>query len=347
MPSQLHSSKKHSLPKHIKKTHTLLFSQQDLSQREADLFALMLANMNPKDWEKHTSPTYEFSSTQLSRWLDIEPKALASTLAPVADRLTQKNIGLPVKDSSQEFDFVSIFKRCTYKNRKLTMIPNDELMNEYIEYSNGYALINTASFLGLKGEYSKRLYELLSRFKSSGTFMQTFDIEALKQLFGLYDIKGKLKSGKSSFANNSVFIKRCIKDSIQEIAQNPQTANEILFFDAPDSSTHGYQLFKEGRKLAKLKFQYRWVSTKAPEQTMNLDNIKWIITQIEMKRAQGHVLSVDELHNLAQNYEAIGESQRANKIKAAIESRQESELQKIEIKRFVDEIKDIIPNDNY
>ena len=40
-----------NLPKHIKKGHQLVFSRQDLSAREADMFALMIANMSVDDWK--------------------------------------------------------------------------------------------------------------------------------------------------------------------------------------------------------------------------------------------------------------------------------------------------------
>ena len=209
---------KENLPKHIKKGHELVFAQQDLTQREADLFALMIANMKPTDWDNNKTPEYRFSSTNLAQWLGITPKEVGKTLKPVADRLTKKNIGLPVENGNQEveFDFISIFKRVKYKDRCLIMIPNDELKTAYIEYNQGYALVNSTSFFSLKREYAKRLYELLSRFKEKGTYLQDFDIHDLKGLFGLLDHTGKIKSGKKSFSSNSVFLERCIKSSIKD-----------------------------------------------------------------------------------------------------------------------------------
>ncbi len=351
---KVNTAKKHTLPKQFKKAHKLVFSQQDLTQREADLFALMIAHMKPEDWDNNETPVYEFTSTQLSRWLDINPKELAKTLKPVADRLTKKNIGLPVDDENddvQEFDFISIFKRVKYKDRKLTMIPNDELREAYIEYNNSYALINTQSFFSLKKEYAKRLYEILSRFKGGGTYLQTFDISDLKGLFGLHDPGGKIKSGKRSFANNSVFIERCIKASIRGIKDDPETNQEILFFDSPDGSTHGYEVYREGRKIAKIKFLYRWVDKKKPIQTLNLDEIKKVISTLEMKRRDGFELTIDELKNLAHSYTSIGENERASKIKLAVQRREKEQEELVEIQSsleaFMNELKQIAPDDNY
>lgn len=351
--SKVNTANKHNLPKQFKKAHKLVFSQQDLTQREADLFALMIAHMTPGDWENNESPVYEFTSTQLSRWLNIAPKELGKTLKPVADRLTKKNIGLPVDDNDdgQEFDFVAIFKRVKYKDRRLVMIPNDELKEAYIEYNNSYALINTQSFFSLKKEYAKRLYEILSRFKGGGTYLQTFDISDLKGLFGLHDPSGNMKSGKRSFSNNSVFVERCIKASIKGIEEDPKTNQEILFLDSPDGSTHGYEVFREGRKISKIKFLYRWVDKKQPVQTLNLEQIKLIISTLELKRRDGHELTIDELKNLAHSYSSIGENHRASKIQIAIKRREKEQEQRVEmensIEAFMQELENIAPDDNY
>ena len=354
MDSKVTTSKKHTLPKQFKKAHKLVFSQQDLTQREADLFALMIAHMKPEDWENNNTPTYQFTSTQLSRWLNIDPKELAKTLRPVADRLTKKNIGVMIEDDTkdiQEFDFISIFKRVTYKDRRLTMKPNEELKDAYIEYNNSYALITTQSFLSLKKEYAKRLYEILSRFKGGGTYLQTFDIEDLKGLFGLHDPAGKIKSGKRSFSNNSVFIDRCIKASIKGIEDDSETNQEIMFFDSEDGRTHGYEVYREGRKISKIKFLYRWVEKKGPVQKLNLDDIKRIISSLEMKRIGGSELTTDELKNLAHCYTSIGEQDRASKINMAIKRREKEEEQRVEmaqsIESFLNEINNLSVDDNY
>lgn len=354
MVEKVNTSKKHTLPKQFKKAHKLVFSQQDLTQREADLFALMIAHMKPEDWEDNNTPVYQFSSTQLSRWLNIDPKELAKTLKPVADRLTKKNIGVLIEDANkdiQEFDFISIFKRVTYKDRLLTMKPNDELKEAYIEYNNSYALITTQSFLSLKKEYAKRLYEILSRFKGGGTYLQTFEIEDLKGLFGLHDPAGKIKSGKRSFANNSVFIDRCIKASIKGIEEDSQTNQEIMFFDSEDGKTHGFEVFREGRKISKIKFLYRWVEKKGPVESLNLEDIKRIISQLEMKRVGGQELTIDELKNLSHCYKSIGENDRASKINLAVERREKEEEKRVEmqnsIESFLNEINNLSVDDNY
>ena len=163
-----------NLPKHIKKWHQLLFSRQDLSAREADLFALMIVHMSFKDWDNKT-PMYKFSAHQLSEWLNIESKHIGSNLSPVAFRLSSRKVGIRLTSHNKddEFEFRHLFKYIAYKNGILTMIPNDLLRAEYTQSNQGFALITTRSFFDLKKEYSKRLYELLSRFKGGGTSMKS------------------------------------------------------------------------------------------------------------------------------------------------------------------------------
>lgn len=312
---------KESLPIHIKKGHQLVFSRQDLSAREADMFALMVAHMSPEDWDNKT-PEYTFSAHQLSEWLQIEPKHVGYTLDPVAERLAKKTIGIrtDTANNEREFDHITLFKRIYYKNRTLTMIPNDELRSEYIEYKQGFALINTHNYLALKKEYAKRLYELLSRFKSGGTSIHKQSLDDLRGLFGILDERGRLKDDKKSFKNNSVLINRCIKSSIEEISTNSKTKKEILFLEGNDGHK-GFNLIKRGRTIVGIEFLYRWIGDQ-PIEEMNQQAAYELIKKLELKRLQsGVILDLDELKSLSAAYRVIGDDEVVSKIDHAIEQR--------------------------
>ncbi len=250
-----------NLPKHIKKGHRLVFSRQDLTVREADMFALMIAHMKKDDWE-HDTPHYEFSTQQLSEWLGIATKHVGSNLSPVANRLASRKIGIKCesKRGETEFDFRPLFKHISYKSGKLTMVPNDMLKSEYIEYNHGFALINTRNFFDLKKEYSKRLYELLSRFKGKGYEMHPQNITELKGMFGLLNEAGKIRADTASFKNNSVFIKRCIRQSINDLAKHPKIRKELLFIEN-NKGELGFELIKKGRSIIGVKFLFHWVNS--------------------------------------------------------------------------------------
>ncbi|ENI4488754.1 replication initiation protein [Vibrio fluvialis] len=310
-----------NLPKHIKKGHQLVFSRQDLSAREADMFALMVAHMKAADWDTNT-PHYEFTSHQLSEWLGVESKHIGSNLSPVANRLASRKIGIKIESrkGDTEFDYRPLFKHIAYKNGVLTMVPNDMLKSEYIEYNQGFALINTRNFFDVKKEYSKRLYELLSRFKDKGFEMHQQKLDELKGVFGLLNEAGKLKKDKTSFKNNSVFMKRCIRESIKELSEHPQIRKELLFLES-DSGEKGFEVIKKGRTITGIKFLFRWIKLGTVDELNQHDALK-TIRELELKRLQNNIrLSKAELESLAIAYRYIGKEEHAIKVEESLSKR--------------------------
>ncbi|WP_065432232.1 replication initiation protein [Vibrio scophthalmi] len=319
-----------NLPKHIKKGHQLVFSRQDLSAREADMFALMIAHMKTSDWETST-PHYEFTSLQLCEWLGLESKHIGSNLSPVANRLASRKIGIKVesKKGDVEFDYRPLFKHIAYKSGVLTMVPNDMLKPEYIEYNQGFALINTRNFFDVKKEYSKRLYELLSRFKDKGYEMHSQKLDELKGVFGLLDEAGKLKKDKASFKNNSVFMKRCIRESIKELAEHPQISKELLFLES-DKGEKGFEVIKKGRSITGIKFLFRWLKLGTFDELNRHDALK-SIRELELKRLQNNIrLNNSELETLAIAYRYIGRDDQAIKVEESLAKRHFQQTEKNE-----------------
>lgn len=332
------------LPKHIKKGHQLVFSRQDLSAREADMFALMVAHMKAADWDTST-PHYEFTSHQLSEWLGVESKHIGSNLSPVANRLASRKIGIKIesKKGDTEFDYRPLFKHIAYKDGVLTMVPNDMLKSEYIEYNQGFALINTRNFFDVKKEYSKRLYELLSRFKDKGFEMHTQKLNELKGVFGLLDEAGKLKKDKSSFKNNSVFMKRCIRESIKELSEHPQISKELLFLES-DQGEKGFEVVKKGRTITGIKFLFRWLKLGTIDELNQHEALK-TIKELELKRLQNQVrLTENELEALAIAYRYVGKEQHALKVEESLsrrhlaQSQAEQESDQEELESLIDKI---------
>ncbi len=319
-----------NLPKTIKKGHQLVFSRQDLSAREADLVALMMAHMKPKDWD-HNTPSYEFPCANLSEWLEIDSRHVGSVLAPVAERLKNRAVGIKTvgQGGDTEFDFIPFFKRLKYANGVLIMIPNDELRSEYIDYHQGFALINTKNFFNLKREYSKRLYEILSRFKNKGTAMHPQSIQDLKGYFGILDERGKLKADKTSFKNNSVFMQRCIRESILEISKNRNTHKELQFLTS-ETGDLGFRLIKQGRRIVGIEFLCQWLES-GTVQALNTQQAQKTIRELETKRLQSGVrLEIKELQLLADAYRAIDRIDIAEKIEESLLKRQTEIIEQAE-----------------
>jgi len=331
-----------NLPKHIKKGHQLVFSHQDLSAREADLFGLMMAYMHVDDWQDKT-PDFNFPCAKLSEWLKIESRHVGTVLSPIADRLSQRKVGIESlnKKGEVEFEHVPLFKRIQYKNSVLKIIPNDELKAEYIEYHKGFALINTANFLGLKKEYTKRLYEILSRFKSGGTGLQILSIESLKGLFGILDENGKLKKDKQSFASTGVFMKRCIRESIHELQADPETSKELLFISSEKSGKDiGFEVEKIGNRIVGVKFLYRWISNKTPVENLNKQSAEQTIRELEfVKKLQNKErLTDEELEILAASYRVIGKEDLADNVIKSLVKRQEQDQQETDQSESIEKL---------
>lgn len=307
-----------NLPKHIKQGHKLVFSRKDLSQREADLFALMMAQMKDSDWEKST-PQYNFTASQLSEWLNINSKHVGSILSPAAERLSSYKIGIKVEGSTGdlEFDYKPLFKNIRYKKGVLTMVPNDMLESDYIEYKQGFALITTKTYLDIKQEYAKRLYEILSRFKKGGYEVHYIYIDELKGLFGLLDESGRLKKNKSSFKNNGVFMKRCIRDSIEILRDHPIAQKEFLFLES-DSNEMGYELKTQGKRISQIKFLIRWLNKGTTEELNTHEALKTIKELISKQLIQKEKLSTEELTKLMFSYQYLGQDEEAKKVKKAL-----------------------------
>lgn len=338
------------LPKHIKKGHELVFSQQDLTAREANIFGLMVANMKPEDWNNQT-PEYRFTASQLSEWLGLNNRAIGSQLKQVVSRLSSRKIGIVVdKPGDTEFEFTPLFKKVIYKDRVLTLIPNDALSKEYIEYNQGFSLINTKSFLGLKREYTKRLYEILSRFKSNGTSLKPIDIDDLKAYMGILNEDGTLKANKSSFKNTSVFITRCLKDSIDELSSDLKTRKEILFQESEDGL--GLKLYKHGRHIYAVEFLYHWISPSNPVDNLCFEDAKKTITRLETQRLTTDTpLTDDELVLLAHSYRSIDEEERALAVEKALSERArclpEEDQSVNEDKSFLDKLAELEAMNDY
>lgn len=115
-------------------------------------------------------------------------------------------------------------------------------------------------------------------------------------------------------------MKRCIRDSIEELSTNTSTRKELLFLDS-DKGEKGYELVKQGRSIVGIKFLYRWVKSDKFEE-LNLQDVQSVIRELELKRLQhGQKLTIEELDKLANAYRFIGRDETAQQIELSIAKR--------------------------
>ncbi|MEH6454710.1 MAG: replication initiation protein [Cocleimonas sp.] len=305
------------LPEAFKKAHKAVFSIHDQSPHEQNIFNIMNAKMSISHWENGKSPIYEFRAAELAEWLGISPKHIGTTLNPAAKRLMARSVGFTVDtDNGEEFEYISIFSKVKYANAKLTIIPNPMLKDFLMEFNRGYALINTSNIIKLKKSYSKRIYEFLSRFKEEGTYLYPMKLDSLRHYFGLFDEKGNLHKGKKSLKTPSVFITRCIEDSIEEI--NKICPNEIIFFKGEQGHL-GYTPIKKGRYYIGVKFHYQWLNTKIK---LSTEDALSTIKELEHKRLiKKEMLSNGELELLSLAYIKVDLREKAIKLIKVLQER--------------------------
>ena len=268
------------------------------------MFALMMASMCEEHWEKG-SPKYTFPSSKIAEYLGLNKRSISSQLAPVCKALVSRSIGI-LEQNKDKFDFRPLFKRAAYADGELILIPNDELKDEYLLHSQGFALIKTESYLNIKGEYTKRLYEMLSRFKDDNFKLPVMSIKRLQAYLGILDQSGKLKPTKKSFSSTSLFLDRCIRKSISELLSNPKTNKEIHFIK--NGKEIGFKCHKSGTKIISVEFTFKWIADLTADnafEKISIAEAKSAITEIEVKRSRGEHTCLKDLKILAHSYRTL------------------------------------------
>jgi hypothetical protein len=247
-------------PHFFKMAHEMVFSRLSLSPREHDMLALFLSRLNKDHWANFLanntipSPRYQFNTSVLTEWFGVNSKQLFATLDKPAGRLASRTIGVrDVKKST--FSYTPLFKKIKYDRGTLHIVPNDEIIQAYLGISQGHAKMDHRVFRKLKSEHSKRLYAMLSRFKSPSTKLHPQTIADLHSFFGLLDEQGVLL--KKSYSSTKVLIERCIRNSIGEIDKHdPKIKFHLGDGDNPQL---GFTTIKSGlRKIVAIDFLFSW-----------------------------------------------------------------------------------------
>lgn len=290
------------LPQTYKKNHNLIYSRISMTTHEQNLLALFLIQMQKTEWKEDTQLEISIPASRLSEWLEVESKSLAATIKPVALRL-QKRTVLAEHPTTHEFESSVLFPTVKYTRGKLTMVPNYDLRDFFHDASKGYASVNVARFLRLRGKYSKPMYDLLSRFKSPDTRLYKTDVMTLKGVFGLVDDKDNYLQGKKTMRDTSVFVSQALVKSIEEIEGT--CSDEVMFFntDPLGKKRHGIIENKTGNKITSIEFEYLWIDQFIKLHPMDLEAAAEVAIHAENRqRLKKERLSQQEKEQLAVAY---------------------------------------------
>lgn len=264
------------LSKEFKQAHDLVFGSLRLSPVEHDLFALFLARMHDEHWDETTrmttefhigqAPIYRFNSATLCTWFNKSPSLLFATLNLAAKRLSSRSAGIKQKD---KFTYLPLMSEVSYKNSVLTIIPNPRLMKTYLALSTShglekksFSLISNDVFRSLHSEFSKRLYTLLSRFKSHKATLPAIELNELKTMFGY---NGKTNQGKPVEIKTGAFMSRVIRHAISEIdKKEPRiTFYSNVINETAKKQNIGYEVTKIKNEITHIRFLFKWDVQKA------------------------------------------------------------------------------------
>lgn len=263
------------------KSHDLIFSGSDLSAKMMDILALMLNKMHYDDWllwqeDKSNEPIYTFSNQELSEWFGIPAKQLSSRLFKPTKDIANKAITFEVRSDSargkeRAYKHLPLVSDIEYENGVLTIKPNTSLFELYLvnyeqsegggskflpnDPKRGFGLIYNDIFLKLGNPNSKRVFEMLSRFREKGFDMYFHDVEQLQIYFGVLDGNRNVK--KKAYKSEKTFITRIIKPALEEIGKIKE-ASERFTINCSTTGSYGYEVEKNSKGKLKLKFLVEW-----------------------------------------------------------------------------------------
>lgn len=301
------------------KTHGLIYASTSLTCRMMDMFALMLTHMREADWgqgdNQFVVPEYQFNTSQLTKWFDVDVKYLATTLKNPAKALGEKQIG--IEDDKGQFEYYPLLSKVAYKDGILTIKPNGELRELYIinAHKNGHAKIDNNVFKSLSNPNTKRVFEFLCRYRTNKAEMYFISIDKLQVLFGVKTDKGKVL--KNTYMRHSAFVNRIIAPALAEIANNPEARDklEILTKDGKQ----GYEVVPSSDGGKKIRFLVKWKNELSKTE---IEHYYEQITDLIKKKAQLEANNEDvipTLTRLVELFTALGDESHAEVISSEIE----------------------------
>lgn len=163
-----------------------------------------------------------------------------------------------IKEKDGNLLQVSMFSHCRYlKGQGLIEIGMSPEIHPYIfNLKNNFTHFQLDVALGLSSKFSKRMYEILSQWKTFNKGEKTFDLKELQLMLNIYD--EKKDKGNYTWA---MFEKRVLKVAQKDL-NNKELNSDISFT---------YKGNKTGRKFVSITFK---INTKSFQKTIDFEDDK-------------------------------------------------------------------------
>lgn len=213
----------------IKQPNIIIQAAQDYTTVEKNILTHVLEELDPQwnvDIKQYQNLSFHIPTTLIAK-NNNDYKQLHEAL----DILLHKSI--TIEDSKNRYYKIMPFSSIIYDRRKnkefVIFNMNNEVIKYYVELKHGFTQTYTRTMLNLETAYSKRIYELLSRYQHEKQW--TVSIQEFRRLLG---------------------IERKYKDF-------PDLRNKILLpaheeINRISNLSYTYDFIKEGREYTEIEF---------------------------------------------------------------------------------------------
>lgn len=216
----------------LKQHNIITQARYSMSALEMDVFFALLSVLNEND---RTSKHYTIDVNDLE---GVAGKSFHSTrLKEVTESLIKRVYTLTQDDGSYLQLGLLSSARYVADERKLILRVNPDMEEYLFDLKNNFTLYYLEYALRLNSKFSKRIYQMLSQFRSTGFFKTT--IQKLKEQLELYDST----TGEEQYQKISAF-----KRYVLDIAKSELEQTDINFT---------YKLIKVGRSYKMIEFYFK------------------------------------------------------------------------------------------
>lgn len=175
---------------------------------------------------------------------------------------------------------VSMFSHAEYiHGQGLIEIGFSEMLHPYLfDLKNNFTQFQLDVALGLSSKFGKRMYEILSQWKTFNGGVKTFDVLELKAMLNLYNPK----TGVEQYKNWADFEKNVLKVAQKDLART----------DISSDLSFSYKAEKRGRKFVSITFT---INSKTFQKMLDFKDEKadrWAVLVNEFKLSKTQAESV-------------------------------------------------------
>ena len=218
----------------VTKGNDLINARYKLSPTENKLYLLAIAQIEPndKDFQRYVVPVKKFI-----KMTGTSSKNVYEQIREVSESLVSRRLEIPREGGG--FLHVGFVSSAEYKPKKgcVEILIDPKLKPYLLDLKQRFTIYDIRSVLGMRSQFSIRIYELLKSFELIGE--RQFELMQFREMLGIEPEKYK-KYG--------MFKKRVLDPAEEELRwnfENPEKKCDIWF---------SYDEIKTGRKVTSIKF---------------------------------------------------------------------------------------------